>query len=131
MHPLPHGAWSIDLQPLDDLISACGQLVPRGAVLASLAQFWTSLRHEHRPALGWYTTAWTESSLARRSDVLPHGVAVQPETLGDRSQRPSSRPMLQHLDHVCHQQAPSTHGHLTRREVTPWFQARPRPAAGG
>jgi two-component system sensor histidine kinase KdpD len=85
MHPLPHGARSIDLQPLDDLITACGQLVPRCSVLARRAKLRTDACHERRPTLWWRTTARTESSLAGRTDVLPHGVAVQPQTLGNRS----------------------------------------------
>src|SRR5437764_14334749 len=38
MHPLRDGAWSIDLQPLSDLLVACGQFVPGGSVPACLAQ---------------------------------------------------------------------------------------------
>src|SRR6266542_1729484 len=53
VHPLPYGARPIDLQPLDDLVMTCAQLVPGGAVLARLAQIWTHLCHKHRPARGW------------------------------------------------------------------------------
>jgi hypothetical protein len=113
MQPLPHGARSIDLQPLDDLLAARSQFLPRCSVLARCAELRTDARHERRPTLWWRIPARTESGLASRTDVLPHGVAIQPQTLGNRSQRPSSRPMLQHLDHVRHLQAPSTHGHLT------------------
>src|SRR5215510_8459396 len=116
MQPLPHGAWSIDLQAFADLVIACRQLVPGCTVASGGAERRTHAGYKCGPALRWLTNARTESRLARRRDVLPNRVAVQPKTLGNRAQRPTGRPMLKDLHHIRHVQAPSIHRppHLTR-----------------
>jgi hypothetical protein len=102
MHPLPDGTRPIDLQSLGDFVVACGQLIPRCAISSGFAKLRTDLCDKRRPTLRWCSGARTVAGLARRADVLPHRVSVQPETLRDGPQRPPGRPMLQHLDHVCH-----------------------------
>src|SRR6266542_409234 len=97
--------------------------------LARIAQIWTHLCHKLRPARGWPLSTRPEPGLACRRNVLGHRVAVQVETLGNRSQRPPRGPVLQHFHDVCHAQAPSSHSHSSARELWPeWFQA-PRPAS--
>src|SRR6266542_4183290 len=85
VHPLPHGARSIDLQPLDDLVMACGQLVPSGAVLARLAQFWTHLRYKQRPAFGWRPRPRAVPGFTRWGDVLADRVPRAWGWIGTRS----------------------------------------------
>src|SRR5437870_4499652 len=116
MHPLPDGAWPIDLQPLSYLVVACGQLVPGGSVPARLAQLRTHPSDEDRPALGGRPCTRFVSRLACRGDVLTHRVPIQPQALGDRPQRPSGRPVLQYS-------TTSATRKLLRPTATPLFES--------
>src|SRR6266849_5757089 len=117
MHALPDSARSVDLQPLGDLVVTARQLVPGRSVLARPAKFGTHPSDESCPALRWRPNTRAESRLARRGDVLADRVPIQPQALRDRPQRPSRRPMLQHLYDVCHPQTPSCHSHSSARVV--------------